>query len=69
VSHLWLHNGRYPDWITDDVFKLRLCEMFHCLPSQLDGEDYETLLILRQIQAAEQKYQKADADARAKLRG
>ena len=69
MKHLWLHNGVYPDWIAEDVFTLRLCEMYGCLPSALEGEDYDTVMTHRAIKAAEQRYLEEDARARSKRSG
>jgi hypothetical protein len=69
VSHLWLSGGKYPDWIADDVFTLRCCEMYGCVPSALDNEDWHVVQRHRVILQAEQKYREADAKAKAKLRG
>ena len=60
-----MRGGVFPDWITEDVFKLRCCEMYGCLPSELDGEDWHTVLRHRAIKAAEAQYHKADAKANA----
>ena len=32
-----------PAEYADEVNTLQLCEKFHCLPSELDGEDSETI--------------------------
>lgn len=40
------------------------CERYHCLPSQLDGEDWHELQLHRAIEAAEQRYR--DEDRRLK---
>ena len=48
-----------------DLECMRDCERYHCLPSQLDGEDYHVLSRHRAIAAAEADYQKRDSRARA----
>ncbi len=61
---LWRDNGRYPPWGEspewDEVLEAKRemddCERYHCLPSQLDGEDYHRLERHRLIRAAEAKY-------------
>jgi hypothetical protein len=50
------------------VFTLRCCEMYGCLPSELEGQDYETVLTHRLIRMAEDKYRVEDAKMNAKLR-
>jgi hypothetical protein len=73
LEELWLHSGKYPAWGTspewDEVLEdkelLEYIEMFHCLPSELDGEDYHLLQRLRRIRAAELSYLKADREAKA----
>ena len=42
----------------------RLCEMFHCTPSQLDREDWHRVQRMLAIDAAEKKYLAADAEAK-----
>jgi len=42
------------------------CQRYHCLPSQLDGEDYHLMELLRAIDAAEAQYMSADSKAKAK---
>ena len=42
------------------------CERFHCLPSQLDGEDYHEMELLRSIALAEQRYQAEDRKWKAR---
>lgn len=64
---MWLRGGEFPDWIADDVFTLRLCEMYHCRPSELAEEDWHTVLRHRAIKAAEAEYLKADAKGREAL--
>ena len=68
MQNLWLRNGVYPEWIAEHVFTLRCCEMYGCLPSDLEGEDYETVLTHRMIQIAEQTYQREDAKMNARLK-
>jgi len=43
----------------------RLCEMFHCTPSQLDREDWHRIQRILMVEAAEKKYLAADAEANA----
>jgi hypothetical protein len=52
--------------VLEDKALLDDCLMFHCLPSELDGEDYHLLQRLRMIQAAESRYLNADREAKAK---
>jgi hypothetical protein len=61
---MWKTGGRYPDWIADDVQIMRDCARYHCLPSQLDGEDWHVIARHRAIEAAEQRYLEADRKAR-----
>jgi len=56
VSQLWLTKGHYPDWIAEDVMTLRDCQRYHCLPSELDDEDWHVISRHRAIEAAENKY-------------
>ena len=65
MRHLWLRQGVFPDWIAEDVFTLRLCEMYSCRPSELAEEDWHVVARHRAIKAAELKYLEADARARA----
>jgi hypothetical protein len=77
---LWRNGGKYPAWGTspewDDVLRdlavMADCERYHCLPSQLDGEDYHELQRHRAIEAAEARYraenQKSQARAAARKR-
>ena len=42
----------WPPW---ELVESNLCESFHCLPSQLDGEDWERIIgimTVREVQAA-----------------
>lgn len=43
----------------DALFVLRLCERFHCLPSQLEQEDAE---IIRLLAIADRGIKKTDPD-------
>ena len=69
---LWRNGGKYPAWGTtpewDEVLRdketMDACERYHCLPSQLDGEDYHVLERHRAIRAAEQRYLEEDRKAR-----
>ena len=36
------------------------CQRYHCLPSQLDGEDYHRLQLHRSIEAAEAQYRETE---------
>ena len=40
----------------------RMCELFHCLPSQLEDEDIETLARLARVDFIIQSKLKADAE-------
>lgn len=58
-----------------DVRTLRDCERYHCLPSQLDEEDWHELARLRAIAIAEEQYmvqehksRQARANAQARRR-
>jgi len=76
---LWRLGGKYPDldgianpeeresWanLLRYVQVLRDCERFHCLPSQLDGEDYHLLQILRSIDSAEARYRAEESKAKS----
>lgn len=62
---MWLRNGVFPDWIADDVFTLRLCEMYACRPSELAEEDYRIVMRHRVIKAAEAEFLRRDALGRA----
>lgn len=55
--------GTTPEWdeVLHDKKLLGICEMFHCLPSQLDGEDYHLMERLYAISAAEARYRADDA--------
>ena len=61
--------GKYPPWGEspewDRVLEIKRqmtdCQRYHCLPSQLDGEDYHVLELHRSIEAAERKYHAEDA--------
>lgn len=64
MRHLWLRGGLFPDWIAGDVHELRACEMYHCLPSQLAGEETYKLERHQMIKAAENEYLAMDAKAR-----
>lgn len=44
---------------------LRDCERYHCLPSQLDGEDYHLMDILASIDDAEARYLAEERKAKA----
>ena len=68
VQFFWLNAGRYPEWAQDDAQRKRLCEMFHCLPSQLDGEDWHTIQRFLALDAAEMRYLQMDADVKSKRR-
>ena len=61
-----MSGGQYPEWITDDLQELRDCERYHCLPSELDTEDWHVIARHRAIKAAEGQYLRAEADARAR---
>jgi len=39
---------------------------YHCLPSQLDGEDYHVMQRLRMIADAEEQYRARDAKSKRK---
>lgn len=43
--------------LPDEVIELQLCELFHCLPSQLDKEDYQRMMTLLSVSNAINKYQ------------
>ena len=74
LGTLWRSGGSYPAWGTspewDEVLEdkqlLEDCERFHCLPSQLEEEDYHLLQRLRMIVDAEAQYQSQDRKARAR---
>ena len=40
---LWRFAGKVPAKYADIVNEITLCERYHCLPSQLDGEDAERI--------------------------
>ena len=40
------------------------CVRFHCLPSEMDDEDYHVMELLRSIAAAEKRYQDQDRKSR-----
>ena len=52
---------RIPADLVPDVSDLEWCELFHCTPSQLDGEDYHRLQRLGTIHAALEKWRAAEA--------
>ena len=64
MRHLWLRGGLFPDWISDDVREMRMCELYHCLPSQLGGEETYKLQRHQMIKAAENEYLVMDAKSR-----
>jgi len=66
VAHLWLRGGAFPDWIADDVAILRACERYHCLPSELDEEDWHVIARHADIKAAEARYLEMDARSRGR---
>lgn len=66
MAHLWLNGGRFPVWISDDVREMRMCELYHCLPSQLGGEETYKLRRHQAIRAAEAEYNKRDAESNAR---
>lgn len=45
----------------DDYVDMKLCEMYHCLPSQLDGEDYHRTQRHAAIKGAIETYQAREA--------
>jgi hypothetical protein len=51
-----------PADLVDDVKESELCEMFHCLPSQLDGEDYHRLMRTVAIRHAIQGWRANEAE-------
>jgi hypothetical protein len=55
--------GAIPPDMVDDVDETELCEMFHCLPSQLDGEDYHRLRKNLVIRHAIQEWRAMEAKA------
>ena len=69
-----MHNGAYPAWGTspewDEVLRAKQtladCQLFGCLPSALDGEDYHELQVLRAIAAAERNYNGEEQRRRAR---
>ena len=61
---MWLTGGHYPDWIAEDVAQLRACERYHCLPSELEEEDWHVLARHRDIKIAENMYLRRDAEAK-----
>ena len=63
---MWMTGGRYPDWIADDVQTMRDCVRYSCRPSELDGEDWHVIVRHRAIEAAEARYKREEAKARAK---
>ena len=72
LGQLWRDGGKYPAWGTspewDNVLRAKQllddCERFHCLPSELDGEDYHVMELLRSIASAEKRYQDQDRKSR-----
>ena len=73
LETFWRSGGKYPPWGTspewDEVLldkqTMADCARYHCLPSQLDEEDYHVLQRHRAIEAAERAYLDADRKARA----
>ena len=61
-----MHGGHFPAWIGDDVREMRACELYHCLPSQLGGEETYKLERHRAIRAAEAEYLRMDAESNAR---
>lgn len=57
-------NGAFPDWITPVVWKLRACKMYGCTPTQLEREDYHTVVEHMEIENAEAWYQRENAKSR-----
>ena len=74
LSQLWRDGGKYPAWGTspewDEVLSAKRllddCMRYHCLPSQLDGEDYHVMQRLRMIADAEEQYRARDAKSKRK---
>ncbi len=64
MQHLWLRGGQFPDWIADDVREMRMCELYHCLPSQLGGEETYKLARHQMIRGAEGDYHQQVAKTR-----
>ena len=72
LATLWRTGGKYPAWGTTPEWDAVLidkqimddCARYHCLPSQLDGEDYHELQRHRAIEAAERQYLDADRKSR-----
>ena len=76
MRRLWLSKGQYPEWgaspewdaVLEAKQLLADCERYHCLPSELDGEDYHTLQLHRAIESAERQYLEAERESRQKRR-
>lgn len=56
-----MSQGTIPDWCAADYADMTLCEMYHCTPSQLDGEDYHRTQRHLAIKSAVRKYQEDEA--------
>lgn len=64
VSHMWMTGGSYPDWILEEVHRMRDCQRYHCRPSELAEEDWHTVELHRIIEAAEKRYLRQEAKSR-----
>jgi hypothetical protein len=53
--------GVVPPDLVEDVGETELCEMLHCLPSQLDGEDYHRLMRMLAIYRTLQNWRSMEA--------
>jgi hypothetical protein len=65
TEYLWVTGGKYHEIVVPYVERLRLCELYHCTPSQLEDEDYHEAMIHLAIRSAEQRFDAATARALA----
>jgi hypothetical protein len=56
-----MNQGMIPDWAADDYADMTLCDMYHCTPSQLDGEDRHRMMRHLAIKGAIRKYQEYES--------
>jgi len=52
-----------PDDLVSDMSDLDWCQLFHCTPSQLDGEDFHRINRLSTLHGALEKWRSAEAQS------
>lgn len=61
-----MRGGRIPSDLVEDVWTVELCELFHCLPSQLDEEDKHEIDKLLAIKRALNRWHTHEAKSQTR---